>query len=113
MKRLENKVAIVTGGAGSIGRTTAKHFLDEGAKLLLEDLNEEALVSFKREGQLNLFCRNVKFTFFEFEYNIPHPILIHNSITIPSLLDLAAMKAFALGMRSKWKDYLDLYFILK
>ena len=42
-----------------------------------------------------------------------HPVLIEKSITIPSLLDLAAMKAFALGLRSKWKDYVDLYFILK
>ena len=28
------------------------------------------------------------------------------------LLDLAAMKAYALGRRSKWKDDVDLYFIL-
>lgn len=42
-----------------------------------------------------------------------HPIVIEKRITIPSLLDLAAMKAFALGLRSKWKDYVDLYFILK
>jgi hypothetical protein len=34
-------------------------------------------------------------------------------MTIPDLLDLAAMKAYALGRRSKWKDYVDLYFILK
>jgi hypothetical protein len=32
---------------------------------------------------------------------------------MPSLLTLAAMKAFALGRRSKWKDYVDLYFILR
>lgn len=31
---------------------------------------------------------------------------------IPDLLDLAAMKAYALGRRSKWKDYVDLYFLL-
>jgi NAD(P)-dependent dehydrogenase (short-subunit alcohol dehydrogenase family) len=43
MKKLENKVSIVTGGAGSIGRTTAELFLDEGAKVLLVDLNEETL----------------------------------------------------------------------
>lgn len=34
-------------------------------------------------------------------------------IKIPDLLSLAAMKAYALGRRSKWKDYVDLYFILK
>jgi hypothetical protein len=32
---------------------------------------------------------------------------------MPELLSLAAMKAFALGRRSKWKDYVDLYFIIK
>ena len=26
---------------------------------------------------------------------------------------MSAMKAFALGRRAKWKDYVDLYFILK
>ena len=74
---------------------------------------ETILVTLNRDGQLNLVCRNVKFTFFNFEYDVAHPILIEKSITIPSLLDLAAMKAFALGLRSKWKDYVDLYFILK
>ena len=34
-------------------------------------------------------------------------------IKIPDLLTLAAMKAFALGQRNKWKDYIDLYFIIK
>ena len=32
---------------------------------------------------------------------------------MPDLLTLAAMKAFALGKRAKWKDYVDLYFIMK
>ncbi|MDD5528345.1 MAG: hypothetical protein PHO56_05270 [Patescibacteria group bacterium] len=30
-----------------------------------------------------------------------------------SLAVLAALKAYALGRRSKWKDYVDLYFIMK
>ena len=31
---------------------------------------------------------------------------------MPSLITLSALKAFALGGRAKWKDYVDLYFIL-
>lgn len=78
-----------------------------------KDTKEKIKVTLNRDGQLNLVCREVKFTFLNFEWDIPHPLEIEKSISIPSLLDLAAMKAFALGMRSKWKDYVDLYFLLK
>jgi hypothetical protein len=78
-----------------------------------EEKEESFQVTLNINGQLNLVCRDVKFTFFEYEFEIPHNIWLGNSIAIPELLDLAAMKAYALGRRSKWKDYADLYFILK
>ncbi len=63
--------------------------------------------------QLNLIINQVKFTFFSFPHKLPTNAEIKGVIKMPDLLTLAAMKAFALGRRAKWKDYLDLYFILK
>ncbi len=43
--RLENKVAIVTGGASGFGRAIAETFAAEGANVLIADLNTEAAVA--------------------------------------------------------------------
>ena len=39
--RLQDKVCLVTGGAAGIGRATAERFAEEGATVVLCDLNEE------------------------------------------------------------------------
>jgi len=81
-------------------------------KVLLEIPYKQVPI-FEDVDQLHLLINEVKFTFFSYPYNVEHPIKIDTNITIPTLLTLAAIKAFALGRRSKWKDYVDLYFILR
>lgn len=41
MKKLENKVAIVTGGASGMGKAIAVRYAEEGAKVVVSDMNLE------------------------------------------------------------------------
>ena len=63
--------------------------------------------------QINLVMNEVKITFFQYPYTIETKVDFENTLRMPNLLTLAAMKAFALERRAKWKDYVDLYFLLK
>lgn len=78
----------------------------------ISDIPFKKLSLFEDVDQIHLFINSVKVTFFHFPYAIPHPLKLDQYISLPSLLTLSAMKAFALSRRAKWKDYVDLYFIL-
>lgn len=65
------------------------------------------------QNQIHFVINDVKLTYFEFPFELEANIAYENYFRMPDLLTLAAMKAFALGGRGKWKDYVDLYFIIK
>ena len=48
-KSLSGRVAMVTGSAGGIGKAIAKKFAEEGACVILNDINEERLAGAKEE----------------------------------------------------------------
>ena len=63
--------------------------------------------------QIHFVINDIKITFFNYPYEIDHPLVVDQYLSLPSLLSLASMKAYTLGRRAKWKDYVDLYFILR
>ena len=65
-----------------------------------------------KTDELTLVIDNVKVTFYKYPYKIKYLDKLDDIIKFPDLLTLGAMKAFALGRRAKWKDYIDIFFIL-
>ncbi len=64
-------------------------------------------------GQYTILIDGVHITFFQYDYPIQYIKDFDKIIAMPELATLGAMKAFAMGRRPKWKDYVDLYFLLR
>ncbi len=64
------------------------------------------------DGQFTFFINKVQMTFFYYPFEIDFTEDF-DGVKTPDLLTLTAMKAYALGRRAKWKDYVDLFFIIE
>ncbi|MBK6912249.1 MAG: nucleotidyl transferase AbiEii/AbiGii toxin family protein [Ignavibacteriales bacterium] len=89
-----------------IKRKSIKNYLIKNGHSLNQLIKEEA-------DQIHFMVNDVKITFFQYPFSINETVDFESIIKIPTLINLAAMKAFALGGRGKWKDYVDIYFLLK
>lgn len=80
-------------------------------KILRKNNIEEIFVN--KKGEFTFMMSGVKVTFFHYPFEIQYTERFNHTIRMPDLLALAAMKAYALGQRAKWKDYVDLYFVMQ
>lgn len=65
------------------------------------------------DGEYTIVTNGVKITFLYYPFKIKFNKSSDAGIKIADLLTLAAMKSYALGRRAKWKDYVDLCFVMK
>ena len=66
------------------------------------------------QGQLNFQTPSgVSMTFFYTDYPPLFPLIKTKSIDLFDLKDLSTNKAYTIGRRGRWRDYVDLYFLLK
>lgn len=92
---------------------TNKEFQNLKIRKKILKFNKIETVIRDEDNQYTLIINKVRFTFFCYPFKINFSERFDNVIKLPDLLTLAAMKAYALGRRAKWKDYVDLYFIMK
>lgn len=70
-------------------------------------------VTYRAPEQLNMIIDGVKHTFFSFDYPLVDALDYYRKVPVASIREIAAMKAFAIGKRLAYKDYVDWYFLLK
>ena len=92
---------------------STKSFRNGNIKKRISEVRSIDRIVRDEEGQYTIVVNKVYFTFFEYPFKIKYTKKLDNVIKMPDLLTLGAMKLHALGRRAKWKDYVDLYFILK
>lgn len=68
-------------------------------------------IIFDDKGEYSFVASGVKFSFIYYPFPVEFK-LDFGDFKTAELLTLAALKAYALGRRAKWKDYVDVYFIL-
>lgn len=75
--------------------------------------NASVIVTYRAIDQLNLVIEGVKFTYLHYPYPLLDTVVTYKGISVPSVKELAAMKALAVGRRLSFKDYVDWYYLLK
>ena len=62
--------------------------------------------------QITFLLGGIKTTFFYYPYPVIKPFKKYKNTLLASIEEIAAMKAFAIGKRLSYKDYIDWYFLL-
>lgn len=83
-------------------------------KKVKEVFGENSYKTLDTPDQLNLVTSDfINITFFLDDYKSMFPDIENESINLMDIKDIAVNKAFIQGRRPKWRDYVDLYFIIK
>ena len=122
--RLKNKTAIITGAASGFGKGIAKKFTEEGAKLIMVDINSKLLRKTSKSLSQDLFVADVSKSL-NFKSLIKYAYKRHNSIDIivnnagvthkPKFMEMVSEKEFdkVFNVNAKSVYYCGKYFVPK
>ena len=62
--------------------------------------------------ELTLLVNGVKMTFLRYPFPPLEPFVVYENVSLLSVREIAVTKAYTIGRRGLYKDYVDLYFII-
>lgn len=86
-----------------------KHLL---AKVKRVFAAESVTVAVNNPDELTVFAGAVKMTFLRYPFRRVAPLARYRRVPLFRVEELAAMKAYTVGRRAEYKDYIDLYAVL-
>lgn len=120
------KMAALGGGTAialQLGHRKSYDFDLFTKQLISSTVKQEILTTFGKEKiqvlndtshEFTFFAQSqVKITFLHFPFSPLHPLIIDLPLPLFDLRDLASNKAYLLGRRPAYRDYIDIYFLLK
>ena len=62
--------------------------------------------------ELTMLVNGVKITFLTYPFPVREPLEFYDGVRLLSVPEIAATKAYTIGRRGAFKDYVDLYFVI-
>lgn len=62
--------------------------------------------------ELTVTVDGVKLTFLNYPFRPAEPLEVYDGLPLLSITDIAATKAYTIGRRGSYRDYIDLYFVI-
>ena len=75
--------------------------------------NASIKIAVNNPEELTIFLSAIKITFLRYPFPIVSKLVSFKGLKLLSVTELAATKAYTIGRRGTFKDYADLFFVLK
>jgi len=87
----------------------SKNLLSKVKRIFKEN---RIIISVNNLDELTVFVNEVKLTFLKYPFPVIYNFIKCNNVKLLNIKEIAASKAYTIGRRESYKDYIDLYYII-
>lgn len=73
---------------------------------------ESISVAVNNPDEVTIFVSETKVTFLKYPFPLIYDLIDYEGVSLANIKEIAGIKAYTVGRRGSFKDYIDLYFIL-